>query len=181
MILIKFRGPMQYILGNELKSLSFRHEYSLPHRIGKYLIHGFVFSIMMLGAEVVLASTLPMLIIFASFLGICIWLGLVFLSWGCINGMLCHWLWRFRAKQHWASLIGHGFVMFLVLLIVELPITALLQLAMANISPGIFVSVQIASLSIIDGIIGKAVGGMFKNSYVPIQRRSSVSWRIPTD
>jgi hypothetical protein len=159
-----------------------RHtQYSVADRIGKYLIHGFVLSVLMLSADIVLAVMLPMLVIFASYLGLLIWFGLVMLAWGWINGILCGWLWRFRVNQHWTSLIGHGFVIYLVLLIVGLPIAALLQLALGDISQGIFIPIQLASLSIIDGIIGEAIGRRFKESYVPPQQRVVVPWRTPTD
>lgn len=154
------------MLENEQQSMSIRHEYSVLDRIGKYLIHGFVFSIMMVVATFVLVVLLPMLIIFASFLGFIIWFALVFLTWGWVNGMLCSWLWDFEVRQHWKSLIGHGFVLFLVLVIVNLPVTALLQFLTTGMTPGIFISIQIASLSIVDGIFGKAIGGMFKESDV---------------
>jgi hypothetical protein len=148
------------MLGNEQQSMSIHHEYSKLDRIGKYLIHGFVFSTMMLVADIVLAIMLPMFIIFALFLGVLIWFALAFLIWGWVNGMLCSWLWDFEVRQHWKSLIGHGFV----LLIVNLPATALLQFLTTGIYPGIYISIRLAFLSIFDGIFGKAIGGMFKES-----------------
>ena len=155
--------------------MSKHHVNSGLNKIGRYLIHGFVFSILMVVADIVLAMILAMLVIFASFFGLIIWFALVFFTWGWVNGILCRWLWDFDVKQHWTSLIGHGFVLFLILLIVGLPVTALLQFLTAGISPGIYIPIRIALLSIFDGIIGKAIGGMFEEGGLPTQ-----SYAVPS-
>ncbi|MFX1482246.1 MAG: hypothetical protein ACFFCP_03550 [Promethearchaeota archaeon] len=155
---------MQYMLGDRQQIISRRHVSSGLDTIGKYLIHGFIFSFMMIAAEIVLAAILVMLIIFASVLGFFIWFGLVFLAWGWVNGMLCSWLWDFDVKQHWTNLVGHGLVLFLVLLIVGIPVTAILPFVTTGISPAIYIPVRLASLSVFDGIIGKAIGEMFRAS-----------------
>ena len=168
------------MLGNERQKIARRYEYWGLNRIGRYLVHGFVFSIMMLVASIVLAMMLAMLIVLASFLGFIIWFALVFLTWGWVNGILCSRLWDFEVGQHWTSLIGHGFALFLILLIVGLPVSALLQFVTAGISPRIYLPIQIVFLSIFDGIIGKEIGGMFKESYEPAARPHRVLSRKPT-
>lgn len=166
------------MLGNERQSISRSSNNSKLDTIGRYLIHGFVFSILMYIASFVLAIMLVMLIAFASFLGFIIWFGVVFLAWGWVNGMLCSWLWDFEVGQRWTSLIGHGFTMFLVLLIVELPANAIVLNVSAGLSPGLDALILIVSLAFIDGVIGKAIGGMFRESYVPTAG-SSVTQRPP--
>ncbi|MFW9807546.1 MAG: hypothetical protein ACFFFK_12530, partial [Candidatus Thorarchaeota archaeon] len=130
---------------------------------------------------------LAMLVIIASFLGLFIWFAIVFLTWGGVNGILCSWLWDFDVKQHWTSLVGHGFVLFLILLIVGLPVTALLQFLTVGISPEIYIPIRIVLLSIFDGIIGRAIGEMFEDSDLLTRRYATSSgsvvsrWRqIPT-
>lgn len=167
------------MLDDRQQSMSRVDDYSRLDKIGRYLIHGFAFSVMMSVVVIVFTITLPMFIILASILGLIIWFGLIFLAWGWVNGLLCGRLWDIGVSEQLTSLMGHGFVLFLVLLIVNLPISAILQFVLLDISPRALLLAQIASFSFFDGVIGKAIGGMFKEGYGPTAGPAIVSRRTP--
>ncbi len=158
---------------------SIHDQFSGLDKIGRYFIHGLVFYLLMAASNIVLAVVLVMFVLLASVLGFIIWFGVVFLVWGLINGKLCSWLWHFEVRQHWTSLMGHGFVLFIVLLIVELPVELLdFGMSTTGISYPVILIVGIIAYPFIDGIVGKAVGNMFAETYIPSTRQQAS--RTPT-
>lgn len=140
--------------------------HSVLNMIGKYFIHGFVFSVVMYGANFILLFMETTLAIPDS-IGFILGLGVTFLFLGWINRMWCKSLWDFEVKPHLTSLIGHGYVLFLVLLIIEVPAAVPLSFMMMVVSPEVVLLVYFASFSFVDGVIGKAIGWMFKEHYAP--------------
>ncbi len=152
--------------------VSIHDQFSGLDKIGRYFIHGLVFYLLMAASTIVLAAVLVMLVLLASILGFIIWFGVVFLLWGLVNGKLCSWLWHFEVRQHWTSLIGHGFVLFIILLILELPIEFLdLGMAATGVSYPVIFIIGIIAYPFIDGFVGKAVGNMFAETHIPSTRR----------
>jgi hypothetical protein len=153
-------------------SSSMLDDFSGIDKIGRYFVHGLVFSILMTASGVVLAATLVMLILFASFLGFIIWFAAVFMVWGLVNAKLCSWLWHFDVRIYWTSLLGHGFVLFIVLLILELPVTFLgIGMSVSGITPAVLFIAEIVAYSFLDGFVGKNVGNMFAERHILSTRR----------
>jgi hypothetical protein len=162
----------EFMMGDGPVSSSMQDDVSGIDKIGRYFVHGLVFSILMRASTVVLAAILVMLILFASFLGFIIWFAVVFMVWGLVNAKLCSWLWHFDVRMYWTSLLGHGFVLFIVLLILELPVTFLgIGMSIGGITPAVLFIAEIVAYSFIDGFVGKNIGGMFAERHISIARR----------
>lgn len=162
----------EFMISDGPETVSIHDQFSGLDKIGRYFVHGLVFSILMTASTVVLTFLLLMFVVLASFLGFIIWFGVVFLVWGLINGKMCSWLWHFDVRQHWMSLIGHGFVLFIVLLILELPAT-FLGIGLPTTGT-VYIAVYIIRLvayAFIDGMVGKAIGNMFAETHIPSTRR----------
>jgi hypothetical protein len=133
---------------------------------GKYFIHGFVYSLLMVGALVVWIFILLFLLIIGSIIGLAVGFVVIFIIMGWINKSLAGWLWGIEARDAWTSLLGHGFVLFLVLLIVQIP-SMLIDAYLAYSTPVVYLTwvvVNFIVYSLIDGFVGKRVASMFQES-----------------
>lgn len=127
----------------------------------KYFIHGIVFSILL--AILAFASTFGFLVLstVGAFIGLIIGFVLLMLIVGSANAVLTALLW-FPMKFGLWSLLGHGFVLFITLLIVN----AIFILPLSLAFPGIATSIVTFTIgSFLYGLVGKWVAGWFEEDF----------------
>ncbi len=87
---------------------------SEPSRIeilGKYFIHGFVFSIAEIFTSAGLTTLAAVVDHFILIIGSIIALGLYCIALAWVNGDLCSWLWDFDIQRYWPKLVIHGVIL----------------------------------------------------------------------
>jgi hypothetical protein len=89
--------------------------------LSKYFIHGFAFSAIMVVLLITWVFIFVFLIVLGSFIGIVIGFVLFFFILGGLNGFLTKNIWSISVKTGWMSLLGHGFVLFIFLIIAHIP------------------------------------------------------------
>lgn len=127
----------------------------------KYFVHGIVFSILFTILAIAWIFGFLVLLLLGSFIGLIIGFVLLMLIVGFVNAVITAQLW-FPIKYEFWSLLGHGFVLFIVLSIVN----AIFILAPSLAFPGIATSVVTFIIgSFLDGLVGKWVAGWFKQDF----------------
>jgi hypothetical protein len=130
--------------------------------VSRYFAHGFVFYCLMVVSNFILVLMLLVIVLMLSLAGIIVWFGVAFLVWGYVNGLLCDWIWHFKVRVHWMSLVGQGFVMFIILLVSEAPVLVLgIGLGMTGVPLVVPLAFEITAYSFLYGVVGKAVGIRF--------------------
>jgi len=93
-----------------------------PFKIGsKYFLHGIAFSILYLALAFVWIFLLVALVIVGFFIGLIIGFVVLFFVLGGLNSFLTDLIWSIPIKTDWKSLLIHGLVLFLLLLITNIP------------------------------------------------------------
>lgn len=129
--------------------------------IVKYFVHGIAFSLIFTVLAVAWIFGLLMLTVVGSFIGFIIGFGILMLIIGGLNSFLTSILW-FPVKTAFWSILGHGFVLFIVLLIVNGIFVMVPSLAFPGISTTI---ITFVIGSFLDGFVGKKVAGWWKGEY----------------
>jgi hypothetical protein len=130
--------------------------------VSRYFAHGLVFYFLMVLSNFILVLLFVVVIVLLSLAGIFVWLGVAFLVWGHINGLLCDRIWHFKVRVHWMSQVGQGFVMFIILLVSEAPVLVLgIGLGMTGVPLVVPLAIEITAYSFLYGAVGKAVGIRF--------------------
>ncbi len=145
---------------------------SFMANIGTYFVSGFLWSI---GLEIVIYIMLLVIVFLLLLLGIIgfiVGFAALFLAIGWLNVKLMGYFWKMDIRTKWTSLIGHGLLLFLVLLIVHLPLT-IYDLFTADTLTNLLIYLAIAfgPFSIIDGFVVKKVAGMFEETHQRVQPR----------
>lgn len=124
----------------------------------KILIHGILFSFLYLILFVGWAFALLILVSLGSFIGLGIGVGLLFLGIGYINTALGVHLWNIDANTKFWSILFHGLILTVILVIVGLVISYLPN----EVFPGLATKViTFFFASFLYGIIGKEVASWF--------------------
>lgn len=126
--------------------------------LGKYFMHGIGFSIIFAILTIVWAAILVVLVIVGFIIGLIIGLGLLLLFIGFINSVLMSTIWNVSMKSNFLSILSHGLVLFIGLLIVG--VIFIIPLFVDS-----SISTQILILiigSIPRGFVAKKIGEMWK-------------------
>lgn len=108
-----------------------------------------------------------------SFIGLIIGLGLLILVIGFVNYVITSWLW-FPVKSGFWDLLLHGFVLLIVLLIVN----GIFVLAPSLAFPGIATTVVTFIIgSFIDGFVAKKVAGWWETVPEGVSNAVEAEWR----
>lgn len=142
--------------------------------LAKYFVHGIVFSLLFTVLVIAWIFGFLILVILGSFIGLIIGLGILMLIIGGLNSFLTGLLW-FRVKTSFWCILGHGIVLFIVLLIVN----GIFVLAPSLAFPGIGTTVVTFVIgSFLDGFVGKKVAGWWKEEYREgIPQAVEAEWR----
>ena len=119
----------------------------------RYFLHGLAFSIIFLVLEFVWAIIFAILIEVGLIIGFIIGLILLFLIIGGLNSFLTDLIWSIPIKTGWKSLLGHGFILFIALILVHIPAIAV-DFIVPNLATTIVLFIIYA---LIDGFVAKNV------------------------
>jgi hypothetical protein len=131
---------------------------SVLKTIPKYFIHGFAFSIIFIALVFIWAFIFAVLIVIGSFIGFILGFIVLFFFLGGLNSFLTDLIWSIPIKTAWKSLLGHGLLLFIVLIIVHIP-AAVIELSVSGLATTIALFTFNA---FIDGFIAKNVAGWWK-------------------
>ena len=127
----------------------------------KYFIHGIAFSILFLILGIVWAFVFAFLVVIGFIIGFVIGLVLLFLIIGFLNSVITSFLW-FEVKMSFWNLITHGFVLFIVLLVVN----GLSVTVPSLVFPGIATTLTtLAIATFLNGLVGKKIAGWWEEEY----------------
>ncbi len=124
----------------------------------KYFVHGILFSVLYLVLVIVWAFILVALVVAGAFIGLIIGFVILMFIVGGLNSFLTDLLW-FPVKTPWQSVLGHGFVLFIVLVIANLIIVTAPSLAFPNIATWV---VTFLIGAFVNGYIAKNIASMWK-------------------
>jgi uncharacterized membrane protein len=151
------------ILGGE-ETRTERKEYKIRTKIplwktsAKYLIHGLLFYVLFLVLSFIWAFILVTLVTVGAFIGLIIGLAILVFILGGINSFLTDLLW-FPTETSWKSVLFHGSVLLIVLLLVNVIIVAIPTMVLPNITTTIITFITAA---FVDGYVAKKVASMWK-------------------
>lgn len=119
----------------------------------KYFLHGLAYSLLMLVLVFVWALILLILTMLGAIIGLIIGVILLFFIMGFLNSFLTLYIWSIPVKMQLTSLLGHGFLLFIALIVVNVPAM------MINLSvPGLATSIVLfIAYAFIDGFVSKYV------------------------
>jgi hypothetical protein len=126
--------------------------------LGKYFVHGIGFSIIFTILTIVWAAILVVLVLVGFIIGLIIGLGLLLLFIGFINSVLMSMIWGVSMKTNFWSILSHGLVVFIGLLIVGF-IFMIPLFVDSSISTQILI---IVISSIPRGFVAKKIGEIWK-------------------
>ena len=131
----------------------------------KYFLHGISFSVLLFLLTFVWVFISVVLVAIGSFIGFIIGFIVLFIFIGGLNTFLTGLIWDISIEKVWKSLLIHGFVLFIMLIIVSLPVI-LINLIVPSLTTQIVVLIVYA---FIDGFVAKKVGSWWEEStYEPI-------------
>jgi len=124
----------------------------------KYFLHGILFSIIFLVLVFVWALILVALVVIGLFLGLIIGLIILFFFIGGLNSFLTEFIWSIPIKTRWTSLLGHGFVLCIALILAHIP-----AMIISVVVPGLATTVVLFIINaFIDGFVAKHVATLWK-------------------
>ncbi len=120
----------------------------------KFFVHGLLFSLLFTLLAFAGIFALLVLVTLGSFIGLILGLGILIVFLAVSNNVIVMFVWDFEMKWSFLSLLGHGTVLFIALLVIHVPMALLLS----TIFPGTATVVVIFIIGcFIDGAVGKAV------------------------
>jgi len=127
----------------------------------KYFLHGILFSLLILVLVIVWVFISAILILTGYFIGLIIALILLFLGIGSLNSFLTRLVWSIPIKSGWISLLIHGFVLSIALIIVHIPV-----MIISYNAPGLATAIALVIVeTFIDGLIAKKVAVYWKEKH----------------
>lgn len=131
--------------------------------VAKYFVHGAAYSLLMLVLAVVWAFLIVFMVILGSIVGLIASLAVLFMMVGWLNAQISQYIWKIDVKQQWLSLLGHGFLLFIVMLIASIP-SWIIEVMMSSADLITYLMYSIVSFivySLINGYIAKHVAEVF--------------------
>jgi hypothetical protein len=137
---------------------------TLSKTIGKYLLHGTLFSILLTAFSFGFVFVLAFLVIIGYVLGLILAIAILCLIIGFINSLVTSMLW-FRVKTGWKVFLGHGFLLGIVLFTVQV-VPGLFVWGLTGTPPVIqdfALRIPVAAAyALIDGVIGKRIARIWQ-------------------
>jgi len=129
-------------------------------RVLRYFGQGFLFSLLFIFLAIVWALLLLALVMIGFIIGLIIgFLILIFLI-GALNAGLTGWIWHTSIKMDWKSLLGHGLILFIALIIAHIPAF------IVNVAVPSWVTALVLFLvyCFVDGFIARKVAGYYEET-----------------
>ena len=136
--------------------------------VGKYFLHGLVFTILASAFGIVWNVLAIGLFIIGSFLGLIIALVLLFTFYGFANSVATRLIW-FPVRKGIKIYLGQGLLVGIILGVIEIIPLALVAPTLVTLPTAQYIAAIVALnavFALVDGVIGKAVGGMWRESGV---------------
>lgn len=140
----------------------YAEEESFIMQLGRYWVHGILYSIL---GGIALIPTFVVLLFFTLFIGIIgLILGLVvvFLAFGWVNKMIAGFIWKMECRGSWQSLTGHGLGLFFVILVLGIPVLFVEVFFLYN--PLLYYIISYGPVTILYGAAAKYVASYFKET-----------------
>ena len=138
--------------------------------VAKYFVHGAAYSLLVMVLVTIWTFVVIFIIVLGAIMGILsLLLGLVaslailFIGLGWLNAQISQYIWKNQVKQKWPSLLGHGFLLFVVIAIAGIP-SMIIDMMMWSADIFTYVMFTIASFliyALVDGYICKRVAEVF--------------------
>jgi hypothetical protein len=136
--------------------------YSQKSVLARYFLHGIAFSFLLLLLEIGWMFILVFLAVIGFIIGIILGLIVLFFIIGALNAFLTDLVWFIPVRYDWKGLLGHGFVLFVVLLIVGIP-----SYVVTIVAPSILTAIVLFVVyAFIDGYVAKNVGKMWEEEEI---------------
>ena len=135
-----------------------------PSEVLKYFAHGIAFSFLYLLLSYFWVFLFAALIDIGLIIGFIIGVALFFLILAGINVYLSSRLWDISVRDDWKSLLEHGFILFIALILVSIPII-LLSPYIAGLSDFESLTVRIIifiGYAFLDGFLAKNLGELWE-------------------
>jgi len=137
-------------------------ESSRVRLLGRYFLHGILYSIISLGLVFVLAFVIVGLVVVGLWIGLIIGLVLLFLVIGGINVFLMNVLWNISVESNLLSLFFHGLLLGVAFLLVSIPVL-IINMFVPSIATTIVLFIVYC---FIDGYVAKNVATVWEEGYV---------------
>jgi hypothetical protein len=125
----------------------------------KYFLHGLAFSVIFSLLAFVWAFILVLLAMVGAFIGLIIGVIILFFIIGGLNSFLTDFIWSIPIKTKWTSLLGHGVVLFIALVLVHIP-SFVVSLSLHGLATTI---VLFLAFSFIDDFVAKYIAIQWEN------------------
>jgi len=126
----------------------------------KYFLHGISFSFLLLVLAFVWTIIAVALVFIGFIIGLIIGFLVLFYIIGGINAVLTDLIWGVSIKTDRKSLLAHGFVLFILLIIAAIP-----QFVISFVVPSLATTIVMFIIyCFIDGFIAKSVAGLWEIS-----------------
>lgn len=127
----------------------------------KYFLHGLSFSVILTLLIIIWALVLVALILIGSIIGLIIGFIILLFIMGGLNSLLASLIWSISIKTKWTSLLGHGLVLSIALVLVGIP-----AIIINLIAPSLATSIALIIIyAFIDGFVAKLVAMWWKEEY----------------
>lgn len=127
--------------------------------LGKYFLHGGLFSVILLVFWSFIGSIIAAVLTLGfAFVGLIIALIFLFLVMGGINAFLYDFIWDVSIQLDIISLIGHGLLLFVLLLVAYSPIAVLSFYLSSTVPSLVILIVAFIPYCLISGFVAKKVG-----------------------
>lgn len=127
----------------------------------KYFFHGISFSILLLLLTFAWIFIAAILMVTGYLIGLIIGFVILLFLIGGLNSFLTDLIWDIPIETDWKSLLGHGFVLFIALLIADIP-----AIIIGSIAPSLATQIVLFIVyAFIGGFIGRNVAGHWEEEY----------------
>jgi len=143
---------------------------STEETVAKYFVHGATYSLLIMVLVVVWAFVAVIMLILGAtmgvlgfFAGFVASFAILFIALGWLNAQISQYIWKIQVKQKWPSLLGHGFLLFIVIAIAGIPtmIIGAMMWSADIFTYVMFTIVNFLIYSLVDGYICKRVAKVF--------------------
>lgn len=134
--------------------------HSLLAQVLRYFAQGFLFSLLFTGLAIAWVFLLAFLLIIGLWIGLIIGFLILLFVIGALNAGLTRWIWHTPVRTDWKSLLVHGFILFIALIIFGIP-NIIVLIAVPSLAMRI---VLFLVYCFIDGFIARVVAEHYEES-----------------
>jgi hypothetical protein len=133
-------------------------EQNLGRSLWKYFEQGILFSLILTGLAIVWAVVLVVLLVVGFIIGLIIGFVILLFIMGWLNAGLTNWIWDIPIRTDWKSLLAHGLVLLIALIVVEIP-AIIVNYAVPSV---VTMVVMFVIYCFIDGFVAKKVAEYYQ-------------------